>query len=80
MISLYFICREIVRWTDANENECEEAMKKIALTYKTPDAALDFSNQANSCTPDQLEANNYVKEMHNFLYREEEARTSRLTG
>ena len=55
-------------------------MTKIALTYKTPHAALDFSSQAKSCTPEQLEANNYVKEMHNFLYREEEARTAQLTG
>ena len=55
-------------------------MEKIALTYKTPGAALDFLNQANSCTPDQLETNNYVTEMHNFLYREEAARSAKLAG
>ena len=55
------------------------------MKYKSPDAALDFIAERHATPneifdPIKMTANNYVQEMHRFLYREEKTRSERLSG
>ena len=75
--------REIIRWDEEAPNDYSKNLQKTARRYKDPSVALEYAvekreNSTELFHPDRLDASNYVKEMHKFLYREEEAQTKLL--
>ena len=65
-------------------NDFDKVVKGLMTKYKPPDTALDFSDRQSSqlivFDPNKMSAKNYVEEMHQFLYREEKARSDKLCG
>ena len=82
-MTLFF--REIIRLDEEAPNDYSKALQRLARRYKDPSVALEYAvekreNSTELFHADRLDASNYVKEMHKFLYEEEEAQIKLLNG